>query len=151
MAGKQTAGLRKFDSETAKAAAKRSAEVRRAKRDLARGEVTTLAQKLDTLRDTYQRDDLGPNAAALAQHTMSRVMAGEIPIRHAGEAAELLRVLVDVARLEAGEATAHTAHVSMTAEQVTARVTELQRQAAGEIVASGTSVEPESTVPMSET
>ena len=124
------ANLRPFkDSAAASAAGKKGAETRRAKALLKQADSKALSAQLKLIRSTFSRDDLGPTAAALATHVMANISAGNIPIRHAGEAAELLRVLVDVARLEAGEATAHTLSATMTAEQVTARVAELQRQA----------------------
>ena len=64
-------------------------------------------------RETFDREHLGENAAALASWVMGEVAAGRIPIRNADEAATLLRVVVDIARLEAGQVTSATASVTV--------------------------------------
>jgi hypothetical protein len=68
---------------------------------------------LATVRESFERDELGADAAAAAGWLLGRIVTGGIPIRNGAEAAELLRALVDVARLEAGESTSNTvvAHV----------------------------------------
>lgn len=122
--------LTPFDSERAKIAAAKSVEARRAKRARDRATTSDLADSLATLRDTFERDNLGENAAAVGNWVLGRVALGKVPIRHAGDAADLLRVLVDVARLEAGEATsvALVGHVSDRGE-VAARVAAMQQRA----------------------
>lgn len=75
---------------------------------------------------SFNREHLGPAASAVAQQTLHRIATGEIPIRNGSEAAEILRVTVDIARLEAGQATSQTAHIALSAEQVQARLAELQ-------------------------
>lgn len=104
-AAAQADNLKPFTTETSRAAAQRSAEVRRVKRDARRKEAQSVARHLATLTDVHDRDRLGPIAAAAAMDCIGRVSSGEVPIRNASEAAEWVRVLVDVARLEAGEAT----------------------------------------------
>ena len=76
-------------------------------------------------RDTFGRADLGSDAAAVASWVLAEIVAGRVKVRHAGDAAELLRCLVDVARLEAGQ---HTA-ANLTTTVTVAEVVELQRQA----------------------
>lgn len=122
------AHLKPFDSETARLAAQRSAEARRARKELARNEHANISTQLRRVRDAYKREELGPNAAALAQHLMAQVINGQIPVRNGAEAAELIRCGVDIARLEAGQATSQTAHIALSAEQVQARLAELQQR-----------------------
>ena len=118
--------LRPFTSETAREAAQRSVQARRDKAALKKRENDSLAAHLRTLRASFERDDLGPSAAAMAQHLMSQVITGLIPVRNGAEAAELIRCGVDIARLEAGQNTSQTAHIAFSAEQVQARLAELQ-------------------------
>jgi hypothetical protein len=118
-----------FTSESASIAGKRSAEARRARKLLAARDAATLAQQLDNVRSAFTRNELGPNAAAVAGQLMSRVLTGDIPVRNGDEAAALLRVLVDVARLEAGEATAHSLHATISTEQAVERIGRLQEAA----------------------
>lgn len=99
--------LRPFVKGDARAAemGKRGADARRAKRDAGRADVEAVALNLSRVRASFDRGDLGPTAAAVAAELLGRIASGEVPVRNGGEAAELLRVLVDVARIEAGEAT----------------------------------------------
>lgn len=115
-AAAQADNLRPFTAETAVAAAAKSAEIRRAKRDARRKEAQSVARHLATLTAAHDRAQLGPVAAAAAMDCIGRVASGEVPIRNASEASEWVRVLVDVARLEAGEATSASivAHIGPT-------------------------------------
>lgn len=97
--------LTPFDSERAKRASALGVQAKRAKRLATSAAVSEVVGNLATVRDTLARDELGGSCAAAAQWVVARVVAGQIPVRHAGDAAELLRVLVDVARLEEGSAT----------------------------------------------
>jgi hypothetical protein len=110
-------------------AGRRGAQAREAKRHAQRADNLAIAQRLRTLTAVHQRDDLGPQAAAVAADILGRISAGEIPCRHVGDAAELLRVLVDVARLEAGETTTNAAVVHVSARDVAEHVNDLQRRA----------------------
>ena len=56
---------------------------------------------------------------------LARIAAGQVPIRHAGDAAELLKVLVDVTRLEEGQATSHVLHGSV---DIVARIEALRAE-----------------------
>lgn len=111
---------------------KKSAAARQARREVERaGNVAKAKQageQLAYLMASFKRDDLGPAASAVAQQTLHRIATGEIPIRNGSEAAEILRVTVDIARLEAGQATSQTAHIALSAEQVQARLAELQQR-----------------------
>lgn len=105
-------------------AGRRSAESRRAKRLAERATVDTLASDLRALASTFQRGDLGPVALGAALDMIGRVQRGEVSVR---DPAEWVRVLVDVARLEAGDPT--SASVVLHASAID-RVRQLQREAA---------------------
>jgi hypothetical protein len=109
-------------------AGRRGAAAKRAKREIERASSQETSAHIATLVTTYTREDLGPAAAAAAVELIGRVSRGEIPVRHAGDAAELVKVLVDVARLEAGESTSNAVVAHVTSDQL-ARVRALQEQA----------------------
>jgi hypothetical protein len=94
---------------------KRGAEARARKRQAERAASAEVLDGLRSLANTVRRDDLGPMALAVAVDTLGRLARGEIPIRNAGEAADLVRVLVDVARIESGDPTSQSivAHVGV--------------------------------------
>jgi hypothetical protein len=83
---------------------------------------------LASLSDTYRREDLGRHAAVVAGWVLGELTAGRIPIRNGDEAATLLRALVDVARIEAGQATS-TALVAHVGTGAAAEVLALRDQA----------------------
>jgi len=112
--------------ERARAAAQRSAEVRRAKRDVQRATNEDVAAQLRRLATSHERADLGPIAAAAALDAIGRVQRGEWKVR---DPADWVRVLVDIARLEAGEPTSASAVLHLGASAVE-RVRALQREAA---------------------
>jgi hypothetical protein len=70
---------------------------------------------------------IGEAAHAVALDVLGRVGRGEIPVRNASEAADLVRVLVDVARLDAGQATSIGAVVHVRAGEVDALRAEARR------------------------
>jgi hypothetical protein len=109
-------------------AGRKGGQARRVRAELVRAETQKVAQHVATLAATFDREDLGPAAAAVAMELIGRVSRGEIPVRHAGDAAELVKVLVDVARLEAGESTSNAVVAHVTSDQL-ARVRALQEQA----------------------
>jgi hypothetical protein len=114
-------------------AARKSHAVRRAKRAMVRADAQAVAAHLRTLRDSHERDRLGESCAAAAADLVGRVTRGEIPVRHAGDAAELVRVLVDIARLEAGQPTSASVVAHLTSDAARARLAEL-RAMAGEVL-----------------
>ncbi len=130
-----------FTTETARLAGKKSAEARRAKRAIAEREAKTLAQQLDSVRTAFGRGELGPAASAVAGYVMSLVVTDNVKIRHGEDAAALLRVLVDIARLEAGQATSHTMHATIDGGDAVARVRKLQAQARETLATSAELVE----------
>ena len=99
------------------AAGKKSVEVRRqraiAEKAAQAADASTLAGHLATFSATFQRDDLGQQTAAVAAMILAKLAAGQVPIRHAGDAAELLKVLVDITRLEEGQSTSNVLHGSV--------------------------------------
>lgn len=91
-------------------AGRRSAESRAERRKLERAAAADVLGELRTLAGLAERADLGPVAVAAALDAIGRVQRGEWSVR---DPADWVRVLVDVARLEAGEATSASivAHV----------------------------------------
>lgn len=123
-----------FDSERGKRAAARSVEVRAAKRAAVATSASDAAVKLDELARTFQRDRLGEYAAAAAGHVLGELVGGRIKVRHGEDAAALLRALVDIARLEAGEATSVHLSAHLSGEDAASRVAELRRRAAATVL-----------------
>jgi hypothetical protein len=125
-----TANLQPFKKGDPRAieAGRKGGQARRVRAELVRAETQKVAQHVATLATTFDREHLGPAAAAVAMELIGRVSRGEIPVRHAGDAAELVKVLVDVARLEAGESTSNAVVAHVTSEQLD-RVRALQAQA----------------------
>ena len=122
--------LTPFNSETASAAGKKGAAVRR-QRALARkaaqaSDAQTLATFLSELPATFDRDQLPQHTAGVAAFILAKIAAGQVPIRHAGDAAELLKVLVDVTRLEEGQHTSAHLSASIDAESIVARIESLR-------------------------
>jgi hypothetical protein len=107
------------------AAAQREARLLRASK------VRDVRELLSDLVDGLPRRQLGPTAAAVAQEVMARVAIGEIKIRHGGDAADLIRVLVDVARVEAGNPNSVNVVAHMSAEETLERIRILRERAAG--------------------
>jgi hypothetical protein len=120
--GTNTTGLQPFTSETASKAGKASAAARRARRDADVSKSRDAAKVLDTFASSFARDNLGGNAANVAQYILGRIGTGAIPVRNGDEAAALLRALVDIARLEEGQATSHTLTAHLSTEAAVARV-----------------------------
>ena len=83
-------------------------------------------------------------ALATAADLIGRLVQGSIPVRNGGEAAELLRALVDVGRLESGDPTRTVAVAHMTGPALVARLRELQASSAADTVAD----EPEPSEPV---
>lgn len=106
------ANLRPFvaGDPRAVAAARKGAETRRARSEARRLQSSEPLAVLEHVRSTFKREDLGPIAAAAAVWTIGEVVAGRQRVR---DPAAWVRVLVDVARLEAGEVTALTARVEV--------------------------------------
>lgn len=66
-------------------------------------------------------------AFAVAAYVMGAVLNGTIPVRNGSEAAELTRVLVDIGRMEAGDAQRTVAVAHLSGPALAARLRELQR------------------------
>lgn len=122
--------LTPFDSERAKEAGRRSGEVRRQRAAAQRLKNTTeareLADHLATFGETFHRDDIGTHSAAVAAMILARIAAGQIPIRHAADAADLLTALHNLTRLEEGQATSHTLNATVDAGTIVARIEQLR-------------------------
>jgi hypothetical protein len=88
---------------------------------------------LEAIASTVNRDQLGPMAAAAAVHMIGEVVSGRQKVR---DPAAWVRVLVDVARLEAGEVTSAVARVDVTAEDIARAVAlrDAARRALGPVI-----------------
>lgn len=107
--------LPRFNSETAKAAAAKSAESRRAKKRAAAEHKAVVERDLNQWVNLYERNQLGDVAAATAQKLCDDILCGRIEV-DARAAAALLPALVDIARIEAGLHTSATMHATVTAD-----------------------------------
>jgi hypothetical protein len=116
--------FRKGD-ERAREAGRKGAAVSAARRAAARASSSAVLDSVRTLSASVRREDLGPAAVAAALEMIGRVSSGD---QRVPDPAAWVRVLVDVARLEAGEATSASvvAHVGADAA---ARVLALQARA----------------------
>lgn len=126
----------RFTHDTAAAAGRKSADARRAKGIARAAEPTELARRLAEFRQTFGATDLSADVLTVAGVLMARLASGEIPVRNGGEAADLLRALHEIARLEAGQPTSLSATVTIDQAQAVARLAELQsraRQTLGEL------------------
>ena len=117
----------KGNPEAARAAAAKSAEVRSARAAQRRQVALAVAEDQHTsatvlaLVPAHNVDALVPQAKA---KILRRLLADEVPIRNAKEAADILQVLDAMERLDAGQPTGYTAHVTATAEELRARLLE---------------------------
>jgi hypothetical protein len=100
-----------------------SRELRRAGR---RSTSEAVSATMTALRTAHDRGTLGATAFAAAADLIGRVVTGEVTIRHASDAAELLRALVDIGRLESGDPTRTVAVAHLSGPQLAARLRELQ-------------------------
>jgi hypothetical protein len=116
--------FRKGDARASEAG-KKGAAARTAAAAAKRADALVILDRVRTLGAAADRADLGPAAVGAALEMIGRVSSGD---QRVPDPAAWLRVLVDVARLEAGEATSATlvAHVGSDAA---ARVMALQQQA----------------------
>lgn len=89
---------------------RRGAETRKRRSAIQRADGVAVLEQVRTLAATARREDLGPAAVAAALDMIGRVTRGEQAVR---DPDAWVRVLVDVARLEAGESTSNAivAHV----------------------------------------
>jgi hypothetical protein len=122
--------FRKGDPRTVEAARK-GAETRRRNGEADRLRRLDSIKVLELLGSSVERARLGPLCAAAAMWTIGEVVAGRQKVR---DPAAWVRVLVDVARLEAGEVTSATASVTVTADDVRRAVElrEVARRALGD-------------------
>src|SRR5262245_26339288 len=131
-AGVVRSGLTPFDSERGREAGRRSADSRRAAKAAGRASVQAVAGELRALAATWERGDLGPLAFAAAADLIGRVARGDVPVRNGSEAADLLRALVDVGRIESGDAQRTVAVAHLSGPALAARLRELQASSAAD-------------------
>ena len=100
------------------------------------GDSEALRSVLDSAASTFKRGDLGPYCIAVAGTILGRIQTGAIKVP-GSDAAALLRVLVDIARLEAGEPTSAAVIAHLSGGDVRERVEALRSQARQVIEARG--------------
>lgn len=122
-----TSGLTPFKRGDGRAAAagRKSAEARAIKRASERGDIVAMIGRLQTLADHAEGVDVSATCIGVAVYVLGLVTSGIVPIRHGGDAAELVRVLVDVARLTDGQPTSTSAVLHLSAADARARLAEL--------------------------
>jgi hypothetical protein len=79
-----------------------------------------------TVRAAHDRGELGTTARAAAIDLIGRVVVGEIPIRNGTDAANLIRVLVDVARLEENQPMRTAMVAQLSTEDFAERIRQMQ-------------------------
>lgn len=92
-------------------------------------EVTDTAKawklQLDMLADTFNREELGSQAANVASMLLGKIASGAVEIS-GKDMASLLDTLVNIVRLEEGKATSHTASVSLAGGDVLNKIEALR-------------------------
>jgi hypothetical protein len=107
--------------------ARRGVEAREIKRAGKRATSEAVNVAVASVRAAHDRGELGPAARAAAIDLIGRVCVGEIRVRHAGDAAILIRVLVDIARLEENQPTRTAVVAHLSSEQLVERLRNLQQ------------------------
>lgn len=94
-------------------------------------EVTDTAKawklQLDMLADTFNREELGSQAANVASMLLGKIASGAVEIS-GKDMASLLDTLVNIVRLEEGKATSHTASVSLAGGDVLNKIAALREK-----------------------
>ena len=127
---KQTSNLIPFSNtpegrKAASEAGKRGAAVKAAKRAQQASSPADASKVLARSIATLKRDDLGPAAIAAAGMIVARILTGEIEVT-GKNAADLLGKLVEVGRLEAGQATGLNVSVRMSDTEALAHIERLR-------------------------
>jgi hypothetical protein len=107
----------------------RGVQAREAKRAARRADSEAVNVAVATVRAAHDRGELGPTARAAAIDLIGRVVMGEVPIRHATDAANLIRVLVDVARLEENQPMRTAVVANLSSDDVAERIRQMQQYA----------------------
>jgi hypothetical protein len=94
--------LRPFTTgdERTRQLARHGVQAREANRAAKRAGSEAVNVAVAAVRAAHDRGELGPTARAAAIDLIGRVVVGEIPVRHATDAVVLIRVLVEISRLE---------------------------------------------------
>lgn len=82
---------------------------------------------LDNLAASFNREDLGPQAANVASMLLGQIARGDVEIA-SKDMASLLDTLVNIVRLEEGKATSHTASVSLAGGDVLNKIAALRQK-----------------------
>jgi hypothetical protein len=107
--------------------ARRAAE----KREAEQANSLELHQALDRLSERFNRDDLGETAANVALMLMAKVANGEIEVT-GRDVSNLIQVLVNVTRLEEGQATSHETRLVVSGAEAMERINALRARAEGQ-------------------
>ena len=113
----------------AKGGRKRAANAA-AKADVTRAARGELITTLTELTERFNRDDLGNQAAGVAQMLMGRIANGEIEVS-GRDVSGLIQVLVNVTRLEEGQSTENSLRLTLSADDAMDRIKVLRAQGAG--------------------
>ena len=89
------------------------------------GDAAAAIARMRQVGNEFKREDLGDQAAAVAQLLLARITNGEIEIQ-GRDVSSLLDVLVTIVRLEEGKATSHVATMNMDAGGVLDRIAALR-------------------------
>ena len=84
------------------------------------------------LEASFNREDVGRQAAAVAAMLLGKIANGSIEVKSA-DVAGLLQVLVTITRLEEGLSTSNHTHLSVTGEAVLERIERLRAQHAATV------------------
>lgn len=136
-------GRPRFTSETAREAGRRSGEARRRKKAereaIAELTKAARARALESVHGDggalgIPPDGAGSNAADLRSSALAVVdllldmaLTGKVPVRHAGDLAALVDKVHAIYRLEGGESTSNTAHLTVSSDAVLAKLEAVRR------------------------
>ncbi len=120
-------------SDRAREAGRKGGRARAAKHATARVNTSALAVQLTQLQTSFKREALGPAAAALCVALIVRVELGEIKVE-GKDLPALLQVLLDITRLEAGEATSQSVVAHISSSDAIARLKVLRETQLGDEV-----------------
>lgn len=123
------AHLEPFTSEKAAEAGRKSGEVRRARAQAKAMERKAGAEALNALLTEYEGHNLPQTAKALALDIMRRVVTRDIPVKNGAEAAQIMRAVHEIYRLETGQSTSNSFSASVSSEDALRLLEEMRAQA----------------------
>lgn len=118
----------KFTKENAREMARRSAEVRQARKEELKRDKELRKEALELrIRNAPSREDLKGAAAAVLFMLTEKLLLEEIPINNARELANVSDTFFNILRLESGQSTSNVEH--LTGEEKIAMIREYQQAA----------------------